>query len=175
MTDTEEIYEVALAPEYYEARKTAGGGTVRDVVPYEGATAYVSDGASWGIRYDDDAVEWLDRAANLPASVELDRVGRGRDADVGRRFADDTSLVAGQTPEYRDLLRETTTGSAWELYVVREYDALDSMARSGNRKELLWFPDERRAGICYGGDSAWTDAVSPEQAIWRYLLGEMIA
>ena len=53
------IYEIRLPEACYEPRRTLGGGTVRDVVPYEGATAYVTDGFRYGIQYEDGYVDWL--------------------------------------------------------------------------------------------------------------------
>lgn len=35
--------------------------------------------------------------------------------------------------------------------------------------ELLWLPDEGRAGIAWGADAQWTDASSPEDAVERFL------
>lgn len=39
---------------------------------------------------------------------------------------------------------------------------------------LVWFADAERAGIVTDGESEWTDATSPEQAVDRYESGEMV-
>jgi hypothetical protein len=53
------IKTLALGPMAYEVRTTLGGGQVRDVIPYDGAVDYVTDGERYGIRYDDGSVDWL--------------------------------------------------------------------------------------------------------------------
>ncbi len=40
--------------------------------------------------------------------------------------------------------------------------------------QLLFLPSADRAGLCFGGDSQWTDAVSAEDAITRYNNDEMV-
>ena len=59
LTDHADIYEIRLPEACYEPRRTLGGGEVRDVVPYEGAVAYVTDGSRYGIQYEDGHVDWL--------------------------------------------------------------------------------------------------------------------
>ena len=54
-----EIHEIRLPDSCYAPRRTLGGGEVRDVVPYEGATAYVTDGRRYGVLYEDGRVDWL--------------------------------------------------------------------------------------------------------------------
>jgi len=54
-----EIHEIRLPDSFYAPRRTLGGGEVRDVVPYEGAVAYVTDGSRYGIQYEDGHVDWL--------------------------------------------------------------------------------------------------------------------
>ena len=56
---TTEIRTIRLTPSCYEPRRTIGGGEVRDAMPYEGATDYVTDGERYGIQYDDGHVDWL--------------------------------------------------------------------------------------------------------------------
>lgn len=58
---TQTIRSIRLPPAFYEARQTIGGGEVRDVMPYEGAVAYVTDGERYGVQYGDGAVDWLGR------------------------------------------------------------------------------------------------------------------
>ncbi len=45
--------------DWYEWRASEGGGEVRDVVPYEGAVRYVTDGKQWGVEYDDGTIDML--------------------------------------------------------------------------------------------------------------------
>lgn len=56
---TKMIRSIQLPPASYEARQTIGGGEVRDMMPWEGATAYVTDGTQYGIQYEDGHVDWL--------------------------------------------------------------------------------------------------------------------
>jgi hypothetical protein len=53
------IRTIRLSPAAYEPRETIGGGTVRDAMPFEGATDYVTDGDRYGVRFDDGHVDWL--------------------------------------------------------------------------------------------------------------------
>ena len=62
MTDTTDrirIRTLRLPDACYETRTTAGGGQVADVMPYDRATDYVTDGVRYGVRYDDGAIDWL--------------------------------------------------------------------------------------------------------------------
>lgn len=52
------VREARLPAGYYELRRTGGGGDVRDVCPYDNAE-YVTDGARYGLRYEDGHVDWL--------------------------------------------------------------------------------------------------------------------
>lgn len=53
------IRTIQLPPAFYGTRQTIGGGEVRDVMPYEGAVAYVTDGTQYGVQYTDGHVDWL--------------------------------------------------------------------------------------------------------------------
>jgi hypothetical protein len=51
---------LSLPSEHYEARRTIGGGEVRDVMPWEGAVRYVTDdGRRYGVEYLNGSVDWL--------------------------------------------------------------------------------------------------------------------
>ena len=54
-----EVRRIRLPDSFYEPRRTLGGGEVRDMMPYESAIAYVTDGFRYGIQYDDGHVDWL--------------------------------------------------------------------------------------------------------------------
>lgn len=54
-----EVRPIQLPPAFYEPRRTLGGGEVRDVMPYEWATAYVTDGFRYGIQYHNGRIDWL--------------------------------------------------------------------------------------------------------------------
>lgn len=57
MTTT--VRGIQLPPQFYEPRQTIGGGEVHDVMPYEGAVAYVTDGERYGVQYEGGHVDWL--------------------------------------------------------------------------------------------------------------------
>jgi len=57
--DHAEIHEIRLPDACYAPRRTSGGGEVRDVLPYDGAVAYVTDGKRFGVQYKDGHVDWL--------------------------------------------------------------------------------------------------------------------
>lgn len=41
--------------------------------------------------------------------------------------------------------------------------------------QMLWVPSLQRAGLCFGGDSVWTDAASVEDAVLRWNEDRMIS
>ena len=51
--------EIRLPDRFYLPRIDAQGREVRDVMPWEGALSYATDGSRVGIRYADGRVEWL--------------------------------------------------------------------------------------------------------------------
>lgn len=53
------IRRIRLPDSFYLPRRSTGGGEVRDVLPYVGAVAYVSDGFRYGLCYEDGTIDWL--------------------------------------------------------------------------------------------------------------------
>ncbi len=47
------IRSIRLADRFYLPRRTWSGDEVHDVMPWEGATEYVTDGARYGVRFPD--------------------------------------------------------------------------------------------------------------------------
>lgn len=111
--------------------------------------------------------------------IEVERVGNwpSEDPAYAEDSREDGGIFDGRAPTYRDLLDETAAAAAadepWELYEITLYGE-DGYAESGKRAEVLWLPGEQRAGVCFGGDSMWTDADSPEDAVRRVLDDEVI-
>jgi len=61
-----------------------------------------------------------------------------------------------------------------EVYRVLQYDAGGhEITHAAGR--LLWLADIKRGGVDFGGGATWTDASSPEDAVRRVLLGEVLA
>lgn len=58
------IRPVRLHDWFYLARLDSRGIEVRDVMPWEGAVAYATDGARIGVQYADGRVEWLGEASD---------------------------------------------------------------------------------------------------------------
>lgn len=81
---------VRLPDRFYLPRTDAEGREVRDVMPWEGAVSYATDGERLGIQYADGRVEWLGRA---------DRTGDGDDDGDGDDTNDGTGDGDGVTPE----------------------------------------------------------------------------
>lgn len=75
---------------------------------------------------------------------------------------------------YTDLLEayqyEVVGGGTAECYNLETTTSLGVMKVVG---KLLYLPNARRAGLCFGGDSEWTDASSAQNAIDRYNQYEM--
>ena len=82
----------------------------------------------------------------------------------------DTRETAGAT----DLMNECATLDAqcegYELYNVMTEDGNGFIIKTG---EMMFIPSANRAGIMLGGDSQWTDAGSPQDAIDRHNNDEM--
>ena len=76
---------IRLPDRFYLPRTDAEGREVRDVMPWEGAVSYATDGERLGVQYGDGRVEWLGRAATLSADGD----GQAPAADPLRTFADD--------------------------------------------------------------------------------------
>jgi hypothetical protein len=67
------VRAVRLPPSFYLPRITASGEEVRDVVPWEGAVDYVTDGTRYGVRMKDGVIRWFESAASeLAASLRED-------------------------------------------------------------------------------------------------------
>jgi hypothetical protein len=56
---------VRLPDRFYLPRTDNYGREVRDVMPWEGAVSYATDGERLGVQYGDGRVEWLGRATTL--------------------------------------------------------------------------------------------------------------
>ncbi|HEX8692669.1 MAG TPA: hypothetical protein VF746_09635 [Longimicrobium sp.] len=57
------IRAIRLPDRFYLPRTDADGREVRDVMPWEGAVSYATDGQRLGIQFEDGRVMWLGRAA----------------------------------------------------------------------------------------------------------------
>ena len=79
---------IRLPDRFYLPRIDAEGREVRDVMPWDGALSYATDGERLGIQYADGSVVWLGRG---PAGADGDSAGDGAadPADAARTFADD--------------------------------------------------------------------------------------
>ncbi|HYW10179.1 MAG TPA: hypothetical protein VE913_24655 [Longimicrobium sp.] len=54
------IRPVRLPDEFYLPRSTWSGLTIHDVVPWEDATDYVTDGRRYGVRFENGRVDWME-------------------------------------------------------------------------------------------------------------------
>jgi len=91
---------VRLPDRFYLPRTDREGREVRDVMPWDGAVSYATDGERLGIQYADGRVEWLGRA-NPPSPPEDGEDPATSVAENAESFADDfegvnlDALVAG--------------------------------------------------------------------------------
>jgi hypothetical protein len=78
--------EIRLPDRFYLPRVDAQGREVRDVMPWDGAVSYATDGARVGVQYPDGSVVWLGDAPDLDGSdspsFEEDFAGVNLDALV---------------------------------------------------------------------------------------------
>lgn len=56
---------IRLPDRFYLPRTDNYGREVRDVMPWEGAVSYATDGERLGVQYGDGRVEWLGRATTI--------------------------------------------------------------------------------------------------------------
>jgi hypothetical protein len=82
---------IRLPDRFYLPRVDADGREVRDVMPWEGALSYATDGERLGIQYADGSVVWLGRgAAGADGDDGSDDDGPSTDpAEAARTFAAD--------------------------------------------------------------------------------------
>lgn len=78
--------EIRLPDRFYLPRTNAQGLEVRDVMPWDGAVSYATDGARVGVQYPDGTVVWLgdapEPASPASSSFEEDFEGVNLDALV---------------------------------------------------------------------------------------------
>jgi hypothetical protein len=81
---------IRLPDRFYLPRIDADGREVRDVMPWDGALGYATDGERLGIQYADGRVEWLGRATPAEDAEPMADDGPAVDpAETARAFADD--------------------------------------------------------------------------------------
>ena len=77
-----QIRPVRLPDRFYLPRQTYSGQEIFDVVPWEGATDYVTDGERYGVRMQDGSVRWFEESrveqfAQDFAGVDLEALVEG--------------------------------------------------------------------------------------------------
>ena len=80
---------IRLPDRFYLPRIDADGREVRDVMPWEGALSYATDGERLGIQYPDGSVVWLGRGTADGEGGSDDDERPADPADAARTFADD--------------------------------------------------------------------------------------
>lgn len=86
------VRPVRLHDWFYMARLDVRGQEVRDVMPWEGAVCYATDGKRIGVQYRDGRVEWLGDAADRHLVAHPDGADELRDDFSG---IDLDALVTG--------------------------------------------------------------------------------
>jgi hypothetical protein len=110
---------IRLPDRFYLPRIDAQGREVRDVMPWDGAVSYATDGARVGVQYPDGSVVWLGDAPELDGSedpgfeedfagVNLDALVNGLHAYVERHPI--LRTVWAEDLERLDSLRGTGNG-----------------------------------------------------------------
>lgn len=87
---------IRLPDRFYLPRLGADGVEVRDLMPWEGAVSYATDGERLGVQYGDGSVVWLGKAPPPDASA-ADEGAAPRRASLAEDFAgvDIEALVSG--------------------------------------------------------------------------------
>jgi hypothetical protein len=75
------VRSIRLPDRFYLPRTDGTGREVRDVMPWEGAVSYATDGERLGIQFDDGRVMWLGKASAAQVSVDGDGPGLATFAD----------------------------------------------------------------------------------------------
>ena len=57
------IRNVRLPDRFYLPRRTYSGQEIFDIVPWEGATDYVTDGRRYGVQLTNGAIRWFEESA----------------------------------------------------------------------------------------------------------------
>ena len=115
---------IRLPDRFYLPRLDADGREVRDVMPWEGAVGYATDGERLGIQYGDGSVVWLGRG---PVDDAGDEPGDDKAAALREDFdgVDFEALVQGLR-SYIDLHPVLKTVWSEDLQTL---DALRARAR----------------------------------------------
>ena len=80
---------IRLPDRFYLPRVDAEGREVRDVMPWEGALSYATDGERLGIQYADGSVVWLGRGPAADGDELAADDEPSTDAAAAAAFADD--------------------------------------------------------------------------------------
>ena len=80
---------VRLPDRFYLPRTDGEGREVRDVMPWEGAVSYATDGERLGIQYADGRIEWLGTAQPDDDDADADGIDRLAADASPPTFADD--------------------------------------------------------------------------------------
>ena len=86
------VRPIRLPDRFYLPRPTPDGGEVRDVMPWEGAVSYATDGERLGIQFADGRVVWLGSAQSA-GSAPVDEMDGEDPAAALKAFADDFAGV----------------------------------------------------------------------------------
>ena len=93
---------IRLPDRFYLPRVDADGREVRDVMPWDGALSYATDGERLGIQYADGSVVWLGRGPGTDGDDSAGDDGAADPADAARTFADDYVYVVERDGELSD-------------------------------------------------------------------------
>ena len=78
------VRPIRLPERFYLPRTGADGVEVRDVMPWEGAVSYATDGNRLGIQFDDGRVLWLGKASAAETAAPPASEGRSPDGPEPR-------------------------------------------------------------------------------------------
>jgi hypothetical protein len=104
------IRNVRLPDRFYLPRRTYSGQEIFDVLPWEGATDYVTDGDRYGVQMSDGSIRWLEESraeqfADDFAGVDLESLIDGLN-EYCRRYR----VLQTLWKEDIDLLEQLRTG-----------------------------------------------------------------
>jgi hypothetical protein len=110
-----QIRPVRLPDRFYLPRRSYSGQEILDVVPWEGAIDYVTDGQRYGVRMRDGAIRWLEESraeqfAQDFAGIDLDTLVDGLQ-EYCRRYR----VLQNIWKEDLDALQELRTTKAGEV------------------------------------------------------------
>ena len=88
-----DVRSIRLPDSFYLPRTTWSGTEVRDVVPWDGATDYVTDGERYGVRFEDGRIVWFEESREDRFRQDFEGVDLQRLVDGLRQYVQQNTML----------------------------------------------------------------------------------